>query len=83
MRREKTNYAEMGKKIIWRPIPIKKVDLLEIFINAIILGQYPVNIKSLRGTLYWPDKKPACYNGRATVLMPGVVHLYEGRKNYN
>uniref|UniRef100_A0A915N3E3 DNA-directed RNA polymerase n=1 Tax=Meloidogyne javanica TaxID=6303 RepID=A0A915N3E3_MELJA len=40
--------------------------------------KYPVKIKRLRGTLYRPNKEPACNENRATVLMPGIVKLLDG-----
>uniref|UniRef100_A0A915NQ03 DNA-directed RNA polymerase n=1 Tax=Meloidogyne floridensis TaxID=298350 RepID=A0A915NQ03_9BILA len=41
-------------------------------------SKYPVKIKRLRGTLYRPNKEPACNENRATVLMPGIVKLLDG-----
>ena len=48
------------------------------FKNPIFTAKYPVKIKRLRGTLYRPNKEPACNENRATVLMPGIVKLLDG-----
>ena len=51
------------------------------FLTICNSAHYPVVIKHLRGTLYRPNNRPACYNGRATVLMPGVAKLFEGKQS--
>ncbi|KAH7727058.1 Protein T05A7.1 [Aphelenchoides avenae] len=39
----------------------------------------PVRVWDLKGTVYKPNMKPACNDGRPTVLMPGYVKLLDGK----
>lgn len=53
-------------------------NLAEASSNPSTISEYPVVMKILRGKVYHPSSRPACHNGRATVLMPGIVKLFDG-----
>uniref|UniRef100_A0A915DII1 Uncharacterized protein n=1 Tax=Ditylenchus dipsaci TaxID=166011 RepID=A0A915DII1_9BILA len=53
--------------------------------NNLIIGSSPtehpkeVMIKDLSGVVYTSTKKPSCYDGRPSVVMPGLTKLLSGK----